>query len=85
MEEERERISVALQRVVMQNDIANLKKEVDNIKVTLYNDGKGIAYDVRYLKRHHESGHGRTTSVINVLSVIISFVVMILLIIEKMK
>lgn len=85
MENEREKVSAAIQRVVMQNEIAKLREEVDDINETLYNDGKGIVFDVRQLKHQAESGAGRAATVINVVSVVISFVVMILMILEKMK
>ena len=85
MENEREKVSAAIQRVVMQNEIAKLREEVDDINETLYNDGKGIVFDVRHLKHQAESGAGRAATVINVVSVVISFVVMILMILEKMK
>lgn len=85
MENDRERVSEALQRVVMQNDIARMKEDIADIEETLYNDGKGIVYDVKNLKRYHESGNSRAANWINVVSVIISFVVMILLILEKLK
>lgn len=85
MENERERLSDAVQRVIMQNEIARIKEDIDDINETLYNDGKGIVYEVKHLKRREESGAGRAASVINVLSVVISFLVMLLMIIEKMK
>lgn len=85
MEDERERLSEAMKRVLMQSDIARMKEDIDDINETLYNDGKGIVYDVKHLKRHNDSGHGRATAFINIISVLISFIVMILMIIEKMK
>lgn len=85
MEDEREKVSQAIQRVVMQNEIAKLRDDVDEINETLYNNGKGIVFDVRQLKHKDESGVGRNAAVINVISVIISFVVMMLMILEKMN
>lgn len=84
MENERERLSEAVQRVVMQNEIARLKEDVEDINNTLYNDGKGIVYDVRQLKHVHQSGIGRTATIINVISVLISLVVMLLMLIERL-
>lgn len=85
MENEREKVSEAIQRVVMQNEIAKLREEVDDINDTLYNDGKGIVFDVKHLKRKDDSGAGRAAAYINIMSVLISFIVMILMILEKMR
>lgn len=62
-----------------------LEENIREISKTLYNDGQGIVYDVKQLKNNAQSNSGRVTSVINVISVAISFVVMLLLILEKMK
>jgi hypothetical protein len=61
-----------------------LEENIKEINETLYNDGKGIVYDVRQLKHDRNSSAGRFTSVINVLSIVISFIVMLLMIIEKL-
>jgi len=62
-----------------------LEENIREISKTLYNDGQGIVYDVKQLKHASQSNSSRFAAVINVISVIISFVVMILLIIEKMR
>lgn len=62
-----------------------LEENIKEINETLYNDGKGIVYDVKQLKYSAQSNNSRFAAIINVISVLISFVVMILLIIEKMK
>lgn len=61
-----------------------LEENIKEINETLYNDGKGIVYDVKQLKHNAQSNAGRFTAVINVLSIIISFIVMLLMIIEKL-
>ena len=76
---------------IVQNDrvteirLDYLEENIREISKTLYNDGQGIVYDVKQLKHNAQSNSGRVASVINVISVAISFVVMLLLILEKMK
>ena len=76
---------------IIQNDrvteirLDYLEENIREISKTLYNDGQGIVYDVKQLKHNAQSNSGRVASVINVISVAISFVVMLLLILEKMK
>lgn len=77
-------------KVVYDNRLTELRldwveENIKEISKTLYNDGQGIVYDVKILKENAKSDSNRSAAVINVISVIISFVVMILLIIEKMK
>ncbi len=62
-----------------------IEENIREISKTLYNDGQGIVYDVKILKDKDRSGSNRTSAVINVISVLISFIVMILLILEKIK
>lgn len=85
MEDQREKLSAAVKIRVLENEIEHLKDDIEDINKTLYNDGQGMVYDVRQLKHINKSSAGRATAVINVISVLISFVVMILMILEKMK
>lgn len=85
MENNREEIAHTVKIRILENDLEHLKDDVNDINKTLYNDGKGIVYDVKQLKTMAESGAGRTAAYINAVSVFISFIVMILMILEKMK
>ena len=61
-----------------------LEENIREINKTLYNDGQGIVYDVKQLKHAAQSNTSRFAAAINVISVVISFVVMLLLILEKL-
>lgn len=82
---EQNRLSSEVKIRVLENEIEHLKDDIDDINKTLYNDGQGMVYDVKQLKYNGKSSASRASAIINVVSVLISFIVMILMIIEKMK
>lgn len=65
--------------------LEQIEDDIEDINKTLYNDGQGMVYDVRQLKHDRRSQASRVAAVINFVSVLISFIVMILMIIEKAK
>jgi len=85
MENERQRLSTQVQIRILENEIEHLKEDMEDVNKTLYNDGQGMVYDVKQLKHNNQSSSSRAAAIINVISVLISFVVMILMIIEKTK
>ncbi len=85
MENERQRVSTQVQIQILKNEVSHLKDDMDDVNKTLYNDGEGLVYDVKQLKYNSQSSASRAAAIINVISVVISFVVMIMMVLEKMK
>lgn len=83
MEEERQRLGTEFQIQLLRQEVAHMKEDLEDVNETLYNDGKGLVYDVRQIKHNSQSSASRLAAIINVVSVFISFIVMILMILEK--
>lgn len=57
---------------VLENELEHLRDDVDAHDQTLYNDGKGIVFDVRQLKHDRSSKEARWSAIIATLAVLIS-------------
>jgi len=57
---------------LLENELVHLRDDVDSHDQTLYNDGKGIVFDVRQLKSDRHSSAVRWSAVISTLAVLIS-------------
>lgn len=78
MENERQKLSDQVQIQILRNEIEHLKDDVDDLNSTIYNDGKGMVFDVRQLKNDKSSSAARWSTVISVLAVLMSLISVIL-------
>lgn len=85
MENQRTELGHSVKIKILENELEHIKDDIEVINKTLYNDGQGMVFDVREIKHNYKSSAGRASAIINVFSVLISFIVMILMILEKMK
>ncbi|HMG93456.1 MAG TPA: hypothetical protein VK589_25535 [Chryseolinea sp.] len=83
MENEKEKLEVLYKTRLLELKIEHLEDDVEVINKTLYNDGQGMVYDVRQLKYDKRSSSGRMAFAFNIISILISLVVVVLMILER--
>lgn len=72
MEHERERLEALVKIRLLELEIEHLQDDVDDLNKTVYNDGRGIVFDVQKLKHDKTSSAARWSAIISVLAVLIS-------------
>lgn len=72
MEKEREHLEALVKIRLLELELEHIRDDVDDLNKTVYNDGKGIVYDVVQLKHDRTSAAARWSAIIATLAVLIS-------------
>lgn len=72
MENEREKLATEVKIRLLELELEHLRDDVNDLNTTVYNDGKGIVFDIKQLKYDRSSSAARWSAVVSTLAVLIA-------------